>query len=295
VKYPDPELRPFVDLDLLVVDPERAHRALLDAGFEEMAEPPWAASRSSQADVFANKHHTRPLSLPGIPLKVELHRWPSWPRWLTPPAPDGLLAAAVPSELGVDGVLTLPPAEHTLVLAAHSWVNEPLGRVRDLLDVTLMSGEAEREELSGLAGRWGMGRLWRATLHAAESSLLRTRRSTVAQRTWARNVPAMRERTVIEAHLENWISCYWTSPPLGATRLALSNLAWDLLPADESWRTKLSRAAGALGHARSPKSVHDEALGADAQRLSPSTRWRGRPGPSAETRDTIPPDTGQKG
>jgi hypothetical protein len=181
------------------------------------------------------------------------------------------------------------------VLAAHSWVNEPLGRVRDLLDVTLMSGEAEREELSALAGRWGMRRLWRATLGAAESSLLRTRRSTVAQRTWARTVPAMRERTVLEAHLENWISCYWTSPPLGATRLALSNLAWDLLPADESWRTKLSRAAGALGHARSPKSVHDEALGADAQRLSPSTRWRGRPGPSAETRDTIPPDTGQKG
>jgi len=293
-RYPDPELRPFVDLDLLVVDPERAHDTLLEAGFEELDDPPWAASRRSPHEVFADMHHTRPLHSPGIPLKIELHRWPSWPRWLTPPAPEVLLDAAVPSTLGVDGVMTLPPAEHTLVLAAHSWVNEPLGRVRDLLDVTLMAAEADQEELHALARRWKIGRLWRSTFRAAEASLLQTRRSTVAQRTWARNVPAMRERTVLEAHLENWISCYWTSPPLGATRLALSNLAWDLLPAEESWRSKIGRAAGALRNARSPKSAHDEALGADARRFSPSTRWRARPGPSSEESDRIPPSTGSK-
>jgi Uncharacterised nucleotidyltransferase len=295
MRYPDPELRPFVDLDLLVVNPEHAHDALLDAGFEELEDPPWAASRRSPKGSFADMHHTRPLHSPGIPLKIELHRWPSWPRWLAPPVPEGLLASAIPSMLGVDGVMTLPPAEHALVLAAHSWVNEPLGRVRDLLDVSLMAAEADQEELHALARRWGLERLSEATLSAAEASLLRTRRSTLAQRTWARNVTAMRERTVLESHLENWISCYWTSPPLSATRLAISNLTWDLLPAEESWRNKLGRVADALRNARSPKSAHDQALGPDARRFSPSTRWQARPGPSSESSDTTPPSTGQKG
>jgi putative nucleotidyltransferase-like protein len=279
-RYPDPALRPFIDLDLLVADPERAQSALLGQGFEETDDPPWMAGRRRERDAFADKHHARPLQPPGIPLRIELHRWPSWPRWLTPPPPEALLAEAVPSSLDVDGVMTLSPAGHALVLAAHSWVHEPLGRLRDLLDVTLLAAEADRAEIDELARHWGLGRLWQATIGAAEASLLPARRSTLAQRTWARNVPVVRERTVFESHLENWISCYWTSAPLEATRLAVSNVAWDLRPsAGEPWQRKLRRAARALGNALVPKSAHDEELGTDARRFSPVTRWRKPPGP----------------
>lgn len=282
-RYPDPALRPFIDLDLLVLDPERAQAALLEQGLEEVDDPPWTAGHRRERDPFARMHHTRPLQLPGVPLKVELHRWPSWPRWLTPPAPEALLANTIPSSLGVDGVMTLPPAEHALVLAAHVWVHEPLGRIRDLLDVALMAAEADREEIEALARRWGIWRLWQSTIGAAEASFLRTKR-TLAQRTWARNVPAVRERTVLESHLENWISCYWTSAPVTATRLALSNVAWDLRPATgEPWPRKLQRAARALRHALTPKSAHDEQLGTDARRFSPVTRWRKPPGPGADS------------
>jgi hypothetical protein len=278
-RYPDPTLRPFIDIDLLVRDPERAQAALLDQGLEEVDDPPWTAGRKRE-DPFAYMQHTRPLHLPGLPLKVELHRWPSWPRWLTPPAPEALLASSVPSSLGVDGVTTLAPAEHALVVAAHSWVHEPLGRLRDLLDVALMAAEADRQEVEALARRWDIGRLWQATLGAAEASLLRTRHSTLAQRTWARNVPAVRERTVLESHLETWISSYWTSAPLEATRLAISNAAWDLRPsAGEPWPRKLRRSGRAFRKALSPKSAHDEELGTDARRFSPMGRWRRPPGP----------------
>jgi hypothetical protein len=282
-RYRDPALRPFIDIDLLVLDPARAQAALLEQGLEEVDDPPWAADDRRERDPFAHMHHTRPLQLPGLPLKVELHRWPSWPRWLTPPAPEALLANTVPSSLGVDGVMTLSPAEHALVLAAHSWVHEPLGRIRDLLDVVLMAAEADRMELEALARRWGIRRLWEATIGAAEASLIQTRRSTLAQRTWARNVPAVRERTVLESHLEGWISGYWTSAPLAATRLAASNAAWDLRPTGgETWSTKRRRAVRALRSAFSTKSAHDEELGNDARRFSPLARWRKPPGPGAD-------------
>jgi hypothetical protein len=227
-------------------------------------------------------HHTRPLQLPGVPLKVELHRWPSWPRWLTPPAPEELLGNLVPSSLAVDGVMTFPPVEHALVVAAHSWVHEPLGRVRDLLDVLLLTAEADRDHLERRAHALGLVRLWRATLGLAEAAILGEGRRTLAQRTWARNLPAVRERTVLESHLENWISCYWTSSAFAATRLAVSNVVWDLRPsAGEGWATKIRRAARALRNAPSPKSAHDEQLGADARRFSPVTRWRRPPGPGS--------------
>jgi hypothetical protein len=277
MRYPAPELRGFVDLDLIVADPQRLHGALVGHGFEEMEDPPWAGSR---ADPFADKHHTRPLQPPGIPLKIELHRWPSWPRWLTPPPPEALLRSAVASALGVEGVLTLAPAEHALVLAAHSWVDEPLGRIRDLVDLTLLAAEADPAELDELAGSWKIERLWHATRGAAEATLLRTRPPTLPQRTWARNARTARERTVTESHVGNWVSGYWTLPPLEATRLAFSNIVWDLRPATgEPARDKLARAVRAVRHARSPKSAHDESLGKAARRFSPVRRWRRPPGP----------------
>lgn len=280
-RYLDPARRSFIDLDLLVEDLELAQQLLIAGGCEEADDPPWALQpRERDADPFSNKHHGRPLHWPDLPLKIELHRWPNWPRWLSPPASGELFSAAVPSALEVEGILTLPPEQHTLVLAAHSWVHEPLGRVRDLLDVAVMAKDVDAFELDQLAESWGIGRLWRSTRTLADALFGEPERRTLAQRTWARNVALVRERTVFESHLERWISCFWSTPPLEALRLSASNVAWDLRPAaGEPWSVKLARTRRALRAALSPKSAHDRQLGTDARRFSPAKRWRKPPGP----------------
>lgn len=275
-RYPEPALRAFVDLDLLVGDPDSVQAALLAAGFEEADDPPWAF-RLDGRDLFADRHHARPLFWPGLPIRLEIHRHPSWPRWLDPPSPEPLLARAVPSATNVEGVLTLSPIDHALVIAAHTWVHEPLARVRDLVDLAVMSEGLDRTELAGAADLLGIERLWNATIACADALVSATRRPTAAQRIWARNLDAVRERTVLEAHLENWISCLWTLPPSRALPLVVRNVVWDLRPAaEEPWRAKLHRTARALRHAFTGKSRHDEELGLEARQLHPSRRWARR-------------------
>ena len=94
-RYPDPALRAFRDLDLLVENPSDAHAHLLAAGFEEVDDP----------SVFHNAdlHHLRPLWWPGLPLGVELHSRPNWPLALPPPPPrEELFAVAEPQMLRQD-------------------------------------------------------------------------------------------------------------------------------------------------------------------------------------------------
>lgn len=280
-RYPEPNLRTFIDLDLLVPNVDAVQAQLVAAGFQETDDPPWTPPRTSRsADPFADKHHARPLRWPGLPLRLELHRWPSWPRWLAPPPLEDLFSARVPSSLAIDGIHTLRREEHTLVVAAHGWVHEPLGRIRDLLDVAAMAEGLDLDELDAIADRWGIRRLWRSTVAVADALLDPHGRSTAAQRSWARNLASVRERTVFEAHLEGWISCFWSAPRRSALPLAFSNVLWDLRPAaGESWGDKLSRSRRAVMAARSPKSVHDGRLGRGARRLSPAARWRRPPGP----------------
>jgi putative nucleotidyltransferase-like protein len=280
-RYPEPNLRTFIDLDALVPNVDAVQAQLVTAGFQETDDPPWASPKTNRrADPFANMHHARPLRWPELPLRLELHRWPSWPRWLTPPPVDELFSASVPSSLPVDGIQTLRRQEHTLLVAAHGWVHEPLGRIRDLLDVAAMAEGLDRDELDAIAERWGIRRLWRSTVAVADALLDPHARATMAQTVWARNLAAVRERTVIESHLEGWVSCLWSAPPRRALPLAFSNMLWDLRPAaGESWGDKLSRSRKAVLAALSPKSDHDRRLGRGARRLSPVTRWRRPPGP----------------
>lgn len=246
-RYPDPALRAFRDLDLLVENPSEAHAHLVAAGFEEIDDP----------SVFHNAdlHHLRPLWWPGLPLGVELHSRPNWPLALAPPPPrEELFAVAEPLD---DGVRMLPPSYHALLLAAHSWRHEPLRLLRDMLDVVVMADAAGRANVAALAREWGVERLWGSTISAADAAFRDDR--TWAMRLWAQNLGTARERTVLENHLTRWLSDFWIMPPRAALAGLPRTFAQELRPVgSETWRAKLSRGARAVRNASRRRSEHDE-------------------------------------
>jgi hypothetical protein len=237
--YPDPVLRAFGDLDLLVEDPEACQRALRAGGFVEVGDP----------RLFVDIHHERPLTLPGLPLSIELHARPKWPGGLAAPEPRELFAAAIPSATGIAGVSTLDRAHHALVLAAHSWAHDPLRRVGDLVDVAAMADGIDPAALRTLARRWNLLRVW-STTEAAAAALLEGGRTTLPLRTWARHLPAVRDRTVLEAHLDLWGSAFWALPAAPALAAARTGVRNALSTAEgETATVKRSRTRRALADA----------------------------------------------
>ena len=250
--YPAPRTRRYSDLDLLTDDAERAQAALLAAGFQEVADP----------DLYRDIHHLRPLWWPGLPLVVELHMRPKWVQGLRPPSSDELLAAAVPGRLGVDGVGALPPEQHTLLLAAHAWAHDPLGRLGDLIDVAVTLDRSDPAEVDALARRWGCSRMWRATRAALRDVLEGDGRSAGAA-LWARHLTAVRERTVFEWHVTDVLAPVWALPAHRAAGRAPARLLAAAGPVGrEPWRAKLRRARHAVGNAGLARSEHDLALDA---------------------------------
>jgi hypothetical protein len=254
--YPAPHLRAYGDMDLLVDDAEHAQRALLAAGFRAVGDP----------RLYVDIHHLRPLLAPGLAVPVEVHDRPKWPAGERPPATEELISRAVPSEAGVDGILTPPPAEHALLVAAHSWAHVPLGRLSHLLDADLLAANCAEVELRSLSTSWRLERIWQVTAAAADT-LFRDEPRAWPLRTWARNLPAARERTVLERHLEEWLAPYAAAPArraLGASAAAFVGMG--RRQPDEAWRAKLRRTARAL---RSPSvrlSEHGRALAAPERR-----------------------------
>ena len=244
-RYPDPTLRAFSDLDLLVEDPAGAQAQLIAAGFEEVDDP----------SLFHDVHHLRPLWWPGLPLGVELHSRPNWPIGLPSPPTSRILAAAVPVS---DGVRMLPPSYHALLLAAHSWRHEPLRRLRDMIDVLIMAEAGGRDSVSALAREWGVERLWRSTIRAADAAVLGAEWPT-GLRLWARNLERVRERTVFENHATRWLSDFWIMPTRAALWRLPATLAQELSPGrGEPWRAKLARTARALRNAAVRRSIHED-------------------------------------
>ena len=194
--------------------------ALLAAGLVEVGDP----------GRYAHSPHGLPLAWPGIPLFVEVHSDPNWPSWLGRPPTAELLDAAVPSALGVEGLKTLAPVHHALIVAVHAWTHGPMARAGDLVDLTLMAWDTERAELLALARRWGLERLLRTTLGSADAVLFGGRRPR-SMRVWARNVPDVRERTVLETHMGRWLAGF---SALGTRRGAVvlaKEVGKDLAPA----------------------------------------------------------------
>jgi hypothetical protein len=248
--YPDPLMRRFRDLDVIVPDAPATQRQLLAAGFVEVGDP----------ELYEDIHHLRPVYAAGLPLVVEVHHSVKWVEGVTPPGATELIGAAVPAAAGVEGMLALPPAHHALVLAAHAWAHRPLGRIGDLLDIALVARHAEDAELDRLARAWGLTRVWRTTARAIDALFGHGPRP-VALAIWARHLAQVRERTVLEAHLQSWLSALWGLPRGPAVAATLEQIRGDLLPDDgEDWRSKRGRVRAALTNAFVRKSRHDDTL-----------------------------------
>jgi hypothetical protein len=248
--YPDPVLRSYGDLDLLVSDSQAAQRALIAAGFEPL----------SHERRYVDLHHLRPLRVPGLPLKVEVHHAPKWPAGLEAPSSAELIAAGVPGRCEVEGVLGLPPALHAIVLAAHAWAHAPLGKLRQLLDIALVAEAAQPGDLTSVAARWGVSRVWDTTVRALHG-LFGGSRSPVTLRLWARHLAAVRERTVFETHFRSWVSPLWSFAGSEGLKYAASAFEADLRPsAGERWQDKLVRTRLALANGSVSASRHDALL-----------------------------------
>ncbi len=237
-RYPDPALRPFQDLDLLVPDPGAVQRRLLEAGF---------APVGCTAD-FARHHHEAPLRAPDGPLVVEVHGAPAWPDWGHPPRFGDLLAAAVTSETGVEGILAPAAAHHALLLAAHSWVHGPLPRALDLVDVAALAEECSPGTLDAVARLWGLERVWATTIGAAVSLLADHAPLSWPLLLWARHLPALREPLQIESRSARWLwgPC-WAPTPGRAVASMARTVGRDLRPhPGEGGSAKLERVGRTL-------------------------------------------------
>ena len=248
--YPDPALRPFGDIDLLAQHPDEAQNALIRAGFEPVG----------HADsYYSDRHHLRPLSAPGLPLRVEIHRSPEWVGWSAPPPLEALVAAAVPASVGTEGFLAPSRAAHTLLLAAHSWSGAPLRRLLDLIDVALLANGVDDAELESLARQWDVFGVWKTMIAAAEALLLRGAEPW-SLRLWARDLAAVRDRSVVENHVRRMAAPFWALPPRRAVALSASNLAVMVKPGPgESWSKKLGRSRRAFRHAFHDLNDHNRA------------------------------------
>ncbi len=249
-RYPDPALRPFCDLDFLVDNPVAAHRALMASGFVEVGD----AAR------YEGVHHLRPLAWPALPIAIELHHEPNCPKWLAPPATAELLDLVRPSTTQVAGLLGPVPAAHAVLLAAHSWAHEPLGRLLDLIDVVVvLEDDDDRRLARELAHRWGLEGVWRTTIGVADA-LLERQDSATALRIWARHLAAMRERTVFETHLTRWAGAvsglpYKRMRALGGATRIFTDAARPR--GDERWSDAMRRTRLAIVNAPLPQSEHD--------------------------------------
>jgi hypothetical protein len=256
--YGTPGLRSFGDLDFLTHDALAAQAALIAAGFQEVFDPA----------IYEDIHHLQPLWWPGLPLVIEIHSRVNWPAAIPGPSTAELLAAAVPSRLGVHGITTLPPEHHTLILAAHAWEHQQLNRLGNLIDVAVMLRRSDEAEVARLARRWGCARMW-CTTRKVVRAVVDGEGHSFAAFAVGRHLSDVRERTVLETHLKDLLAPLMGLPPRAALRATAHVLSETLgRVRGESWRAKLSRVRLALRNAGAPRSEHDLVLESNGQATS---------------------------
>jgi Uncharacterised nucleotidyltransferase len=257
-RYPRPDLRPSMDLDLLVLDAEQVQRRLLADGFkvhDELAPE--------------GGHHLPQLEWAGLLMPVEIHVRPNWPTWLPVPSNEELFAAATAESVVGHGIRALPPAHLALVLTAHMWTDAPIARIGQLIDYWLVSREADPDELAAVAERWKMTRLWRTTDAVARRVLLGEATSVRAAGLWTRRLDTARDRTVLGAKIAAVVAPFWGLPAGEAAAATARGLAADVRPQrGETWRRKLSRTAAAVGQSFQRRSVRARAAELERRRAA---------------------------
>jgi hypothetical protein len=159
-----------------------------------------------------------------------------------------LFASAVPSATGIDGIETVHPAQHALLLAAHSWQHEPLRKVIDLVDVAVMMEGIDPAEVECLAERWRLGRVWGVTARAIEAFQTGKPPRQFAERVVGRHVWNVRERTPFGQHVATWTHGFWAPTPSVAVRTTVETIIRDAMPVGgESWREKIDHSLRLIG------------------------------------------------
>jgi hypothetical protein len=247
-----PRCRPFKDLDVIVPDAERAHAALLAAGFV------------ASGACLPPEHHTHALAWPGLPLAIELHRALHPVEGLPTPTTETLLRLTRPSLLGVAGVEGLLPSAHAVTLASHAWAHGALEQIAPLIDIAAVLADADRAEADRLAREWGCERLWKTTTACVDGLLLERRRP-VALRLWGRHLARARERSVLGSHVGQVLAPAWGLPAASAATgvgAALGRTA--LRHPGESWSEKRRRSRASLRLAGKPLSQYRSQLREEA-------------------------------
>ncbi len=236
--YGDPGTRPFHDIDVLVADARRLHGMLATGGYEAVG------------DERSDLHHLPTLLSPRLPLGVEVHHRLKWVRYLQQPSFESFVEMSVPFEGRTDDVLTLPAAEHAVLLAVHVWSHEPLTRVLRLIDVAAASLAAAPGAPASVARAWGLETLWRETVAAVEGVILESRRP-LPVRLWGGGAVAAREATAWEAHLGRCLGPLFVLGGWNGVRSSASELVSLARPEPgEPWSTKLQRVRRQLRHPR---------------------------------------------
>lgn len=271
-RYPDAARR-FSDLDLVAGDAEEAQAALLAAGFRLEDRPRWPPE--GYDDVRRPHYHLHPLEWPGLALRVEIHKHVKWPEGLRPPRNEELFEAALPSVVGIEGVLAPHPDHHAVVLASHAWGEIPMRKLRQLVDILAFADDSDRDELRRLAARWGIERGWCSTL-AVGDWLFQGAPEPRLVGVWARYLRELREPTVVEMHVQEWLSPFWLTAPRAAARKSFHAVLEDLRPRPhQTWGGKLRQTIRALAHPLSSTSEHYQRSG--YRRSGAGRRWRRAP------------------
>ena len=198
----DPLTRPYRDLDVLVEDSEATWRTLREAGFQPTGDP----------ELYLGIHHLRPLVWPGLPLVVEVHHQPKWIE--DSDAADGGAAA----HRGPVGDRNSRACSRSSPHATRSHWRCTRGRTfrsagSAVSSTSLRSRRAPTAtSWCAIACAWDVERLWRTTQTTIDS-LFGDRRRPLVGHVWARHLWGVRERTVLERHLEQWLGPFSALPP----------------------------------------------------------------------------------
>ena len=213
-RYPAPHHRVYNDLDVLAERPGDVYGALRDAGW-----------RPIHSGAFDRTHQFPSLVDDTTSLPIEVHRRLAWPAWVRAPRPESLLERAVPSRLGIGGLETLDPVDHTLQLCAHSWLHRPFRALRDLLDVELFRQECDPRELDRRAREWGLERLWRLTARANDHLFRGAGRRPLGLALLGRHVLGVRPSSRLPEVVMKAIGRFAVTTPWRAVRSAVVELA----------------------------------------------------------------------